>query len=401
MLHEVNYDYVPGTSGIDERFVPPEYRGLTMDQLKKQLYENSKTKYEKDFKKIPSWMKCREAIVKVKKDMGLDISLRPKFDETSPDEVKLTYENELTELKKNMDISDLSKDRIRIMNRNIRHYRNQVSNALIDLQRKLDWCNDNEQRSRQILQELERAYPGSDYGSSEENGDTVCRNVRFFFEDKIVGIEKELLFIKGIESEKVFYDDALAISNREYEINRLLDLTRGISGLNVFHIDMNYSTEPNGILFLNNDEESDDEQNAKKTHPELARKLEILENNYRSIKDRESWYYTQIRINSDFSRILSHLKTMRPVSEFDAEISLAKIQHHNLYNSWQVKGWKVVSVSDSGETMVKETPNPSNYAVYDKNGELNDFVRNYNKIIYDRNGNMKNPTHFKKNYLSK
>lgn len=212
---------------------------------------------------------------------------------------------------------------------------------------------------------------------------------------------RNCFFIKGIESEKVFYDDVLAISNREYEINRLLDLTRGISGLNVFHIDMNYSTEPNGILFLNNDEESDDEQNAKKTHPELARKLEILENKYRSIKDRESWYYTQIRINSDFSRILSHLKTMRPVSEFDAEISLAKIQHHNLYNSWQVKGWKVVSVSDSGETMVKETPNPSNYAVYDKNGELNDFVRNYKEIIYDRNGNMKNTTHFKKNYLSK
>lgn len=390
MLHETNYDYVPGTSGIDDRFLPPKYRGLTMDQLDKQLEENFRTRYKNDLERIPNGLKYANAMEQVRKDMGLNASSISEDDEDFTDDDDDFLDDELTELKIDMGISNLSDERMEIMNRNIRHYKGQVANALIGLQRKLDWCDGNEQRSRQVLKELEKAHPGSDYGSSEDDGNAVCRSARFLFEDKIAGIEHELLFIKETKDKNDFYFNVLTVRENEESINHLLGLTKGISDLDAFPIHMNYSTEPDGIMF--NDKAPDyDEQNARKMNPELARKLEILENKYRSLNERREWYQTQIVIDYDFSRALPHLRTMKPIGESDAKKYLARIRIHNSYNSQDVNGWKVVAVSDSGEILVKETNNPPNYAVYDKDGALNDFVRNYKEIIYETDGSMKEP----------
>ena len=181
-----NNGYVPGKSGIDVRFMPQEYRGMTMDQLEKRLDENFRTLSE-DRKKIPSSEDCLEAINEVRKEIGLDVFTK-SYGNTL--EQFSDYDGALDKIRKEMGIRHLSDDRIKLMNRNVRHYKNQVIHALIRLERKINKCRDNVQSSRRILQELENAYPGSYYGSNEAD-DTVLRNIRFFFEDKIARIENE------------------------------------------------------------------------------------------------------------------------------------------------------------------------------------------------------------------
>lgn len=379
-----NNGYVPGKSGIDVRFMPQEYSGMTMDQLEKRLDENFRTLYE-DRKKIPSSEDCLEAMDEVRKEMGLDVFIEP--DSNTLDQFS-DYEVALNEVRKEMSIRHLSDDRIKLMNRNIYHYRNQVVHALIRLQRKINKCNANEQRSRSILQELEKAYPGSYYGSDEAD-DTVLRNIRFFFEDKIARIENEFFSIDKIHAVG-FYENILALQNHEPKINEVLDLTRGISGLDTFHINVDYSTEYH-LHKYHETHESDDGEQTKKHDPELARKLKTLENEYRSIRDRESWYRTQIRINCEFSTALTHLRTMKPIDDSAAELAIVRIQRRNRYNDNKVQNWKAIAISDSGEILIDigNKHRPEYCFVYNKCGESIDRIRNYKALIYDKNGKLR------------
>ena len=379
-----NNGYVPGKSGIDDRFMPQEYRGMTMDQLEKRLDENFRTLYE-DRKKIPSSEDCLETMDEVRKEMGLDVFIEP--DSNTLDQFS-DYEVALNEVRKEMSIRHLSDDRIKLMNRNIYHYRNQVVHALIRLQRKINKCNANEQRSRSILQELEKAYPGSYYGSDEAD-DTVLRNIRFFFEDKIARIENEFFSIDKIHAVG-FYENILALQNHESKINEVLDLTRGISGLDTFHINVDYSTEYHLHKYHETHESNDGEQ-TKKHDPELARKLKTLENEYRSIRDRESWYRTQIRINCEFSTALTHLRTMKPIDDSAAELAIVRIQRRNRYNDNKVQNWKAIAISDSGEILIDigNKHRPEYCFVYNKCGESIDRIRNYKALIYDKNGKLR------------
>ena len=379
-----NNGYIPGKSGIDYRFMPQAYRGMTMDQLEKQLDENFRALCE-DRKKIPSSTDCLEAINEVEKEMGLDVHTKS---EGNTLEQFSNYDRTLDEIRKEMGIQHLSDDRIKLMNRNIRHYRNQVTHVLIRLQRKINKCRNNVQRSRHFLRELENAYPGSYYGSDEDD-DTVLRNIRFFFEDKIARIEDELFPINSIRAVG-FYDNILALQNHESRINEVLDLTRGISGLNTFSIKVNYSTEYDRFKYHDGHETNDEE--AGKNDPELARKLETLENEYRSIRDRESWYHTQIRINCEFLTALPHLKTMRPIDDTTAELAIIRIQRRNRFKDGKVQSWKALAISDSGEMLIDEGDKrrPEYCFVYNKCGELNGMVRNYKALLYDKNGKLKN-----------
>lgn len=379
-----NNGYIPGKSGIDYRFMPQAYRGMTMDQLEKQLDENFRALCE-DRKKIPSSTDCLEAINEVEKEMGLDVHTKS---EGNTLEQFSNYDRTLDEIRKEMGIQHLSDDRIKLMNRNIRHYRNQVTHVLIRLQRKINKCRNNVQRSRHFLRELENAYPGSYYGSDEDD-DTVLRNIRFFFEDKIARIEDELFPINSIRAVG-FYDNILALQNHESRINEVLDLTRGISGLNTFSIKVNYSTEYDRFKYHDGHETNDEE--AGKNDPELARKLETLENEYRSIRDRESWYHTQIRINCEFLTALPHLKTMRPIDDTTAELAIIRIQRRNRFKDGKVQSWKALAISDSGEMLIDEGDKrrPEYCFVYNKCGESIDRVRNYKALIYDKNGKLRN-----------
>ena len=381
-----NNGYVPGKSGIDVRFMPQEYRGMTMDQLEKQLDENLRALCE-DRKKIPSSMDCLEAINEVRKEIGLDVFTK-SYGNTL--EQFSDYDRTLDEIRKEMGIRHLSDDRIKLMNRNVRHYKNQVIHALIRLERKINKCRDNVQSSRRILQELENAYPGSYYGSNEAD-DTVLRNIRFFFEDKIARIENEFFSIDKIHAVG-FYESILALQNHESKINEVLDLTRGVNGLDTFHIKMNYSTEYDRFKYHDDHETNDEKNKDSKNNPELAHKLETLENEYRSIKDRKSWYRTQMRINCEFSTALTHLRTMKPIDETTAELAIVRIQRRNRYNDNRVQNWKAIAISDSGEILIDvgNRHKPEYCFVYNKCGESIDQIRNYKALIYDKNGKLRN-----------
>ena len=345
-------EYAPGPNGLDERFVPSQYWGLSMDELESKLDRNLKS----DRERLKNFSSYEKKLAKQLKEESIRLDLDEK------DTIDHSGRKPL--------------DTIANVNKGILDYKHRVRQLYDNLKTEADECNGNAIHSRYVLRLLEKAHPGADYGSNEKDDETVCDNAKAYLEAHLERINYDCPEIGPIRGEEDYEEDRGLLLSYEKEINGILDDMRGVTGPED-HIVID------GIRDENDDTDSG-RQNymeiVRKHHPEYAR----LENQLNGVEARLLMVGRREDDDSYFKKNIGHLKTMKPISGSESKQALKTVISKSLpdYGKTLKKKGKAIAASNTGDILI-EVPNDDGfmeYEIHDKHGRPTDT---YQVINYD------------------
>ena len=351
-------NYTPGPNGLDERFVPSQYWGLSMDELESKLDRNLKADRER-LKNFSSYeRKLTAQLDQEAKDSHLDLDYGDHIDHSGhrpPD----TIDN---------------------VNKGILDYKNRVHMLYNDLKQEADECNGNAIHSRYVLRLLEKAHPGADYGSNEKDDETVCDNAKAYIEGNMEKLSDICADI-GPTSTKTYEADRRDLINHENAVYDVVHNMRGItSGLD---------EKPLQIETIRTKDDDPGGNNGyqnymnmiKDRHPAYGK----LSNRLDGAKARVLMETKKEEQDAQFRRNLDHLKTMKPISGHKAERALNIAVTHSFsdYGTILKKNGKAIAESDNGEILIEVSHDDGGkeYEVRDRHGRPTDAyaIRDYDK----------------------
>lgn len=335
-------DYVPGISGIDDKFIPSQYRGLSMENLEKKLNENVERE-NKDREKNDS-LHTLDKVMDMEKKLGVDASLA---------------------------------EPIKHMNNEIADYKRRVYQVFNGLQKESDKCDGDVKYSRSLLRKLEEAHPGADYGSKEKNGDVVCDNAKAYLKNHMSSLNVECACIEQMHGQETYEDDRNDLIEHETAINNIIDEMKGITGDTVpgDHIKVGILTDANNRTFSDY-QEAQHQQNheqAMQDHPEYAK----LYNEFQSEDEMSKIIGRRAEKDYWFKQSFDHLKTMKPLKKAKSKEAMENVVLHILPNYRENirKNCKAIAKSDETGEVLMESPNSDgtmNYFIYDSKGNISD-----------------------------
>lgn len=234
-----------------------------------------------------------------------------------------SLDENITDLKDRIGISSsTSTNAYDMMNKELDDYRKDVGSVIDDVKRKIEWCEGDETKCRQVLRQLEKGHPGSDYGSKDHNMDAY-ESVQAFLSKRANSMKRNINAIKPFEDDYgIFYDEDKeyanfhnGLINAQDNINESIDELKGISGIKSSPITTPL-TDPKYGRFNDYEEEKLREQNseAMKRHPKLMKELEDLQNEKSGVKFRIEALRNQTDHDQNMLNVLTYLKDMKPIS---------------------------------------------------------------------------------------
>ena len=350
--------YNPGQNGLDERFVPSQYWGLSMDELENKLDKNLKADRER-LKNFSSYeRKLTAQLDQEAKDSHLDLDYGDRIDHSGRRPL----------------------DTIDNVNKGILDYKNRVHMLYNDLKQEADECNGNATHSRYVLRLLEKAHPGADYGSNEKDDETVCDNAKAYIEGNMEKLSDICADI-GPTSTKTYEADRRDLIHHENAVYDVVfdmrGLTRGIKEKPI-QIDTirTKDDDPGG-----NDGYQNYMNMIKDNHPAYGK----LSNRLDGAKARVLMETKKEEQDAQFRRNLDHLKTMKPISGQKAERALNTAVTHSFsdYGAILKKKGRAIAESDNGEILIEVSHDDGGkeYEVRDRHGRPTDAyaIRDYDK----------------------
>lgn len=349
--------YTPGPNGLDERFVPSQYWGLSMDELESKLDKNLKA----DRERLKNFSSYEKKLAKQLKDE----SIRLDLDEGDP-----------------IDHSGRKPpDTIANVNKGILDYKHRVRKLYDNLKQEADECNGNAMHSRYVLRMLEKAHPGADYGSYEKDDDTVCDNAKAYIEGNMEKLSDICADI-GPTSTKTYEADRRDLLHHENEVYDVVHNMRGLTGgldEKPLQIDTirTKDDDPGGDYghhdYLDNV--------VKKHHPYYG----TLSNQLDGAKARVLMETKKEEQDAQFRTNLKHLKTMKPISGPEAQKALRTAVTHSFsdYGAILKKKGRAIAESDNGEILIEVSHDDGGkeYEIRDRHGRPTDAyaIRDYDK----------------------
>lgn len=350
-------EYAPGPNGLDERFVPSQYWGLSMDELESKLDRN----LEVDQERLKNFSSYEQKLAKQLKDE----SIRLDLDEGD-----------------HIDHSGRKPpDTIDNVNKGILDYKHRVRQLYDNLKTEADECNGNAMHSRYVLRMLEKAHPGADYGSYEKDDETVCDNAKAYIEGNMEKLSDICADI-GPTSSKTYETDRRDLLHHENEVYDVVHNMRGLTSCldeKPLQIDTirTKDDDPGGDYghhdYLDNV--------VKKHHPYY----ETLSNQLDGAKARVLMETKKEEQDAQFRRNLDHLKTMKPISGSEAQKALKIVVTHSFsdYGAVLKKKGRAIAKSDNGEILIEVSHDDGGkeYEIRDRHGRPTDAyaIRDYDK----------------------
>ena len=345
--------FTPGASGIDDKFVPLQYRNLSMAALEKKLNGNL-DREAKEKQRINS-SRTSEKVMDMEQKLGIGLS---------------------------------PAEPIEHMNDEILDYKRRVYQVFNGLQKEADKCDGDVKYSRSMLKKLEEAHPGADYGSNDKD-DVVCDNAKAYLETRMGLLYSECGHIERMHGRETYNEDRKDLIAHENAINNLIDGMKGITGDTVpgNHIQVGAITNPDNETFSEymTVEQRRSREQAMQDHPEYANlvnrmngeaeKLQMVERE----EEKDSW----------FKKDLESLKGMKPLSGTKSKEALESIV--SKARPWSQpairRDYKAIAMSDDTGYILTETPNDDNsgmeYYIYKGKVQNGDIVMGPSLTNYD------------------
>lgn len=343
--------FVPGTSGVDDRFIPSQYRGLSMDEMEHKLDRNIKTEQKKQQRTELE----RSRVLGKLRNMEVDLGV------------------------------EFTEDPMDSMNRDILDYKGRVFHVFNDLQKTMDKCDD-VQYSRMLLLRLEHAHLGADYGSKDTNDQAVCANAKAYLKNYMDDIGETCSGIKPMQGEDDYDENRADLIDRENRINGIIDNMKNITGTAVDrrHVTMGAITDPNNRTVSDYlvHKENENKQKAMKEHPEYAK----LYNQLNGVEARMRMIGKRGEEDSHFKKSLDHLRTMKPINALKEKKARETVIAANPSHETALKrNSRAIAVSDTGDILI-ETKNEDSmkYGIYDRGGSPVDSVSDYDENYSDK-----------------
>lgn len=261
-----------------------------------------------------------------------------------------------TDLKDRIGISSSTSTNVYdMMKKELDDYRKDVGSVIDDVKRKIEWCRGDEAKCRQVLRQLEKAHPGSDYGSDDHNMDAY-ESVQPFLSKRANSMKRNIDAIEPFEDD--YYDEDKeyanfhnSLINAQDNINETIGELKGISGIKSNTITTPL-TDPKYGRFNDYEEEKLKEQNseAMKRHPKLMKELEDIQNEASGVKFRIEALRNQMDHDHNMLNILPYLKTMRPVSNDNEKAEAFRIlstaNSSKYLDKFEEDDWNILALSD-------------------------------------------------------
>lgn len=343
--------FKPGASGIDDKFIPPRYRGLSMEDLEKKLDGNLARENRERQKLISS--RTSEKVMDMERKLGIGLS---------------------------------PAEPIEHMNDEILDYKRRVYQVFNGLQKEADECDGDVNHSREMLRRLENTHPGADYGSKDEDDDTVCANASAYLETRMRLLDTECGQIEPMNGTESYENDRKDLIAHETAINNLIDGMKGITGSTIpgDHIQVGPITDPNNrnIHDYQEAEERKNREQAMKDNPEYAE----LVNKMNGEADRLQMIQREADKDSWFKKDLDRLKGMKPLKGAKSKEALDTIilKAHPWSRNAIRNDCKAIAMSDDTGCILVETPNGDNsameYDIYKDGSVMGLSLTNYDDI---------------------
>lgn len=261
-----------------------------------------------------------------------------------------------TDLKDRIGISSSTSTNIYdMMKKELDDYRKDVGSVVDDVKKKIEWCEGDEAKCRQVLRQLEKAHPGSDYGSDDHNMDAY-ESVQSFLSKRANSMKRNIDAIEPFEDD--YYDEDKeytnfhnSLINAQDNINETIRELKGISGIKSNTITTPL-TDPKYGQFNDYWEEKLKEQNseAMKRHPKLVKWMEEIQDEASGVKFRIEALRNQTDHDQNMLNVLPYLKTMRPVSndneKAEAFRTLSNANSSMYEDKFGEDDWEILALSD-------------------------------------------------------
>lgn len=261
-----------------------------------------------------------------------------------------------TDLKDRIGISSSTSTNVYdMMKKELDDYRKDVDSVIDDVKRKIEWCRGDEAKCRQVLRQLEKAHPGSDYGSDDHNMDAY-ESVQSFLSKRANSMKRNIDAIEPFEDD--YYDEDKeyanfhnSLINAQDNINETIRELKGISGIKSNTITTPL-TDPKYGQFNDYWEEKLKEQNseAMKRHPKLVKWMEEIQDEASGVKFRIEALRNQTDHDRNMLNVLPYLKTMRPVSndneKAEAFRTLSNANSSMYEDKFGEDDWEILALSD-------------------------------------------------------
>lgn len=261
-----------------------------------------------------------------------------------------------TDLKDRIGISSSTSTNIYdMMKKELDDYRKNVGSVIDDVKRKIEWCEGDEAKCRQVLRQLEKAHPGSDYGSDDHNMDAY-ESVQSFLSKRANSMKRNIDAIEPFEDDyydkdKEYTNFHNGLINAQDNINETIRELKGISGIKSNTI-ITPLTEPKYGQFNDYWEEKLKEQNseAMKKHPKLVKWMEEIQDEASGVKFRIEALRNQMDHDRNMLNVLPYLKDMKPVSNANEKVeAFRKLSEANssMYEpKFGEDDWEILALSD-------------------------------------------------------
>lgn len=245
-----------------------------------------------------------------------------------------------------------------MMKKELDDYRKDVGSVIDDVKKKIEWCKSDEAKCRQVLRQLEKAHPGSDYGSDDHNMDAY-ESVQSFLSKRANSMKRNIDAIEPFEDDYGnFYDEDKeyanfhnGLINAQDNINETIRELKGISGIKSNTI-ITPLTDPKYGQFNDYWEEKLKEQNseAMKKHPKLVKWMEEIQDEASGVKFRIEALRNQTDHDRNMLNVLPYLKDMKPVSNVNEKAeAFRKLSEANsgMYeDKFGEDDWEILALSD-------------------------------------------------------
>lgn len=261
-----------------------------------------------------------------------------------------------TDLKDRIGISSSTSTNVYdMMKKELDDYRKDVGSVIDDVKRKIEWCRGDEAKCRQVLRQLEKAHPGSDYGSDDHNMDAY-ESVQSFLSKRANSMKRTIDAIETFEDD--YYDEDKeytnfhnSLINAQDNINETIRELKGISGIKSNSI-ITPLTEPKYGQFNDYEEEKLKEQNseAMKRHPKLVKWMEEIQDEASGVKFRIEALRNQEDHDRNMLNVLPYLKDMKPISNANEKAEAFRRLSEANSSMYEPKfgedDWEILALSD-------------------------------------------------------
>lgn len=261
-----------------------------------------------------------------------------------------------TDLKNRIGISSSTSTNVYdMMKKELDDYRKDVGSVIDDVKRKIEWCEGDEAKCRQVLRQLEKAHRGSDYGSKDHNMDAY-ESVQSFLSKRAESMKRNIDAIEPFEDDYYDKDKEYAnfhnsLINAQDNINETIGELKGISGIKSNTITTPL-TDPKYGQFNDYEEEKLKEQNseAMKRHPKLMKELDDLQNEKSGVKFRIEALRNQEDHDRNMLNVLTYLKDMKPISNANEKVEAFRRLSEANSSMYEPKfgedDWEILALSD-------------------------------------------------------